>query len=111
MQRNSRTTYETLIWRDVTCRITTTRDCRIEGWTIITLRYPEDVPFPLGVRGYIRHGLEQKELDAHGGAVSYFKAWADRDAGNPAYAIAVSKWKQGNLFKSPFKSSIIAQLY
>ena len=99
MQRKQSTTYETLIWRGVTCRITTTHDWRIEGWTVITLRYTEDVPFPLGVRGYLRHGLEQKELDAHGGAVSYFKAWADRDAGNPAYAIAVAKWKQGNLFK------------
>ncbi|HEX2842116.1 hypothetical protein [Hyphomicrobium sp.] len=98
MPRSSRTTYETLIWRGVTCRVTTTRDCRIEGWTVITLRAPEDVPFPLGVRGYCHHGLEQKELDTLGGAVSYFKAWADREADSAAYAIAIAKWKQGNLF-------------
>jgi hypothetical protein len=98
MPRNGQTTYETLIWRNITCRITTTRDWRIEGWTIITLRYPEDVPFPLGVRGYCRHGLEQKELDVHGGAVNFFKAWADREARNPAYAIAIAKSKQSNLF-------------
>lgn len=91
--------YETLIWRGITCRVSTTPNWRIEGWTVITLRAPADVPFPLGVNGYCRHGLEQTELDACGGAVAYFKAWADREAKNPAFAMAVAKSKQGDLFK------------
>lgn len=101
MQRNGATTYETLIWRGITCRVTTTPNWRIEGWTVITLRAPDDVPFPLGVRGYCRRGLEQQELDSSGGAVSYFKEWADREADSPAYAIAVANWKQGDLFNRP----------
>lgn len=99
MPRSSRTTYETLIWRDITCRVTTTRDYRIEGWTVITLRAPEDVPFPLGVRGYISHGLEQEKLDAAGGAVTFFRDWADRVANSPFYLLAIAKHCQGELFK------------
>lgn len=98
MPHNGDTTYETLFWRGITCRVTTTRNWRIKGWTVITLRAPEGVPFPLGVRGYCRHGLEQDDLDARGGAVAYFREWADREAATPAYADAVAKWKQGDLF-------------
>lgn len=101
MPHNGTTTYDTLIWRGIACRISTTRDWRIKGWTVITLRAPEHIPFPLGVRGYARHGIEQDELDNYGGAVAYFKAWADREAEGPAFAAAVAKWKQGDLFKRP----------
>lgn len=99
MPRNGATIYETLIWRGITCRVCTTCDWKITGWTVITLRAPEDIPFPLGVRGYCRHGLEQAELDAAGGAVSFFKAWADREAQNPTYLHAVTRHRQGDLFK------------
>jgi hypothetical protein len=78
--------------------VSTTPNWRIAGWTIVTLRAPDDEPFPLGLRGYYRHGLEQAELDTRGGAVAHFREWADREAATPAYAIAVAKWKQGNLF-------------
>lgn len=98
MRRSSETTYETLIWRGITCRISTTHDWKITGWSIITLRAPEEVPFPLGVRGYIRHGLERAELDARGGAVAFFRAWADREANSPAYLNAIARHKQGDLF-------------
>ncbi|MBX9862390.1 MAG: hypothetical protein K2Y42_06510 [Hyphomicrobium sp.] len=99
MPRSSKAIYETLIWRGITCRVCTTRDHRIDGWTVITLRAPEDVPFPLGVRGYCRHGLEQAKLDAEGGTVAYFRAWADRDSNNPAYLNAVAGHRQGDLFR------------
>jgi hypothetical protein len=98
MLRSSETIYETLIWRGITCRISTTHDWKITGWSIITLRAPEEVPFPLGVRGYIRHGLERTELDARGGAVAFFRAWADREASSPAYLNAIARHKQGDLF-------------
>lgn len=98
MQREEITSYETLIWRGITCRICTTRNWRINGWTVITLRAPDDVPFPLGVGGYVRHGLEQEELDAAGGAVAFFKAWADREANSPAYLHTIARHKQGDLF-------------
>ena len=101
MQRSSATTYETLLWRGITCRVTTTRNWRVEGWTVITLRYPEDVPFPLGARGYVRHGLDHENLEAAGGAVAYFRAWADREANAPAYLNAVARDRQGDLFKQP----------
>lgn len=91
-------TYETLIWREITCRVCTTRNYRIAGWTVITLRAPDDVPFPLGVRCYVRHGLEHEELDKAGGAVAYFRAWADREAENPAYKDALTRHRQGDLF-------------
>lgn len=98
MQHDGTSTYETLIWRGITCRVCTIPNWRIEGWTVITLRVPENVPFPIGVRGYCRHGLEQKELDAHGGAVAFFKAWADREAEGPLYRDAVARHRQGDLF-------------
>lgn len=98
MPLSRKTTYDTLIWRGITCRVTTTLDHRIKGWTVITLRAPDDVPFPLGVRSYCRHGLEQTELDAVGGAVAYFRDWADREANSPAYLNAVARHKQGDLF-------------
>lgn len=100
MQHNRQATYETLIWRGITCRVCTTHDWRIKGWTVITLRAPDDVPFPLGVRGYVQHGLEQEKLDACGGAVAYFKEWADREANNPIYLNAIAQYRQGDLFKT-----------
>lgn len=92
-------TYETLIWRGITCRVCTTHNHTIQGWTVISLRAPSDIPFPLGVRGYIRHGLEQEELDAAGGAVAYFRAWADLESLKPPYLDAVARHKQRDLFK------------
>ena len=99
MPHNHKTSYETLIWRGITCRICTTHDWKIKGWSVITLRAPEDVPFPLGVRGYCRHGLETHELNRAGGAVAYFRAWAEREASHPIYLDALTRHKQGNLFK------------
>lgn len=98
MQREEFTSYDTLIWRGITCRVCTTHNWRIIGWTVITLRYPDDVPFPIGVRGYLRHGLEQEKLEAAGGAVAYFRAWADREANSIAYLNALARHKQGDLF-------------
>lgn len=98
MPRNGQATYETLIWRGITCRICTTHDWRIKDWTVITLRAPPDVPFPLGVNGYLRHGLEQTALEAAGGAVAYFRGWADQQANSPAYLDAIARHRQGDLF-------------
>jgi hypothetical protein len=99
MPHKTRTTYETLIWRGITCRICTTHNWRIDGWTVITLRAPSDVPFPLGVNGYLSHGLEQEKLEAAGGAVAYFRAWADREAESPVFLHALARHRQGDLFK------------
>lgn len=98
MQREEITTYDTLIWRGITCRVCTIHNWRIIGWSVITLRYPADVPFPIGVRGYLRHGLEQQKLEAAGGGVAFFKAWADQQAHSPAYLDAVARQKQRDLF-------------
>lgn len=98
MPHNGHTTYETLIWRGITCRVCTMHNWRIEGWTVITLRAPDDVPFPLGVKGYLRHGLEREALDEAGGAVALFRDWADREANSPAYLEEVARRQQGDLF-------------
>ncbi len=99
MPDNEQTTHETLIWRGITCRISTTHNWKITGWSVITLRAPLDAPFPLGVGGYCRHGLEQETLEAAGGAVRFFKEWADREAHMPPFFAAVSRHRQDDLFK------------
>ena len=98
MQRDELTSYDTLIWRGITCRVCTTHNWRIIGWTVITLRYPDDVPFPIGVRGYLRHGLEQEKFEAAGGAVAFFRAWAARGAISIAFLNPLARHKQGDLF-------------
>lgn len=98
MPHNRKTSYETLIWRGITCRICTTHDYRIKGWSQITLRAPDDVPFPLGLRGYCKHGLEQTALEAAGGAVAYFRDWADSEATSPNYLRALERHRQGDFF-------------
>lgn len=90
----------TFTWRGISCRVSITRDYRIQGWTVLDIRVvsPAGAPIPFAPDGYRRHGVEQAELDAAGGIDSFLTAWAERDVSTSAYAIAVAKWKQGDLF-------------
>lgn len=90
----------TFTWRNVTAHVAVTRNYRIEGWTVLDIRVtsPPHGPLPFAVDGHRHHGLEQAELDAAGGVLAFLAAWADREAGSPAYAIALAKWRQGDLF-------------
>ncbi|OAV63584.1 hypothetical protein Barb4_04966 [Bacteroidales bacterium Barb4] len=51
------------------------------------------------MNGYLSHGLEQEKLEAAGGAVAFFRAWADREAESPAFLHALARHRQGDLFK------------
>lgn len=101
MRRDAKTVQETFDWRGITCRVTTTRDWRIDGWTLVALKavHPLGIPFPLGHNGTWSHGLEQEALDAAGGAVAYCRACADKQADHPTYLDAVGRHRQGDLFK------------
>jgi len=90
-------------WRGVTARVTVTFNYRIEGWTVLDIRVtsPPGAPLPFAVDGYRHHGIEQTELDAAGGVERFLTAWAERDVHNGAYAMAMAKWKQGDLFGRP----------
>lgn len=91
----------TFTWRDVTAHVAVTRNYRIEGWTVLDIRVinPPNGPLPFAVDGYRRQGIEQAEIDAAGGVLAFLTAWAEREAGSSAYAIALAKWKQGDLFR------------
>ncbi|CFX05228.1 conserved protein of unknown function [Candidatus Filomicrobium marinum] len=90
----------TFTWRSVTARISVIRNHRIDGWTLIRIRVtnPPHAPLPFAVNGYRTHGIDDDELDAAGDVVPFLTAWANRDAENPAYALAVAKWRQRDLF-------------
>lgn len=89
-------------WRGVTARVSMTRNHRIEGWTLldVVVVSPDGAPLPFAVDGRRHHGIEQDEIDAAGGLVPFLTAWAERDAPSAAYAIAVAKWKQSDLFST-----------
>lgn len=100
MQPRPNRTYETFCWRGVSARVTVTRNHRIEGWTLldITVLSPPRAPLPFAIDGHLQHGLEQDKIDAAGGVGPQLTAWAERDAQTPGYALAVARWKQGDLF-------------
>jgi hypothetical protein len=90
----------TFTWEAVTAQVAITRNYRVEGWTLLDIRVtsPPGAPLPFAVDGSRHHGLEQAELDAAGGVLAFLTAWAEREAGSPAYATALANWKQGDLF-------------
>lgn len=100
MQPEPNRTLHTFTWRGITCRVTLTRNHRIDGWTLIILRViaPEAAPLPFALDGHLQHGVEQSELDAAGGVEPFLSAWATRAADTAAYNNAVSKWRQADLF-------------
>lgn len=95
------TSHHTFTWRDITCRVTMRHNYRVEGWTllIIDVVHPAEAPIPFAVDGYRQHGLEQDAIDAAGGLQPFLAAWAERESHTPAYAIALAKWKQHDLFQ------------
>lgn len=101
MQPRPVKTVETLAWRGVTCRVTVTQNHRIEGWTLLEIAVvsPSGAPLPIAVDGHRIHGIEQEAIDAAGGICPFLTTWADRAATTPAYAHALARWKQGDLFK------------
>ncbi|MCV0377483.1 hypothetical protein [Microbacterium sp.] len=84
----------------MTARVSVIRNHRIDCWTLIRIRVtnPPDAPLPFAVNGYRTHGIDDDELDAAGGVAPFLTAWANRDAATPAYALAVAKWRQRDLF-------------
>lgn len=101
MQPRSSRSFITFCWRGVTARVSVTRNHRIEGWTLldITVQSPRGAPLPFAIDGYRQHGQEQEEVDGAGGVAAFLTAWAEREAGSPAYAHALARWKQGDLFR------------
>lgn len=87
-------------WREVTCRVEHIPDWKIEGWSKLIIRVvsPRGAPLPFAEGGYFVHEIDEDELKAAGGAVAFFLAWLERDAGSIRYAEALYRWKQGDLF-------------
>ncbi|CEJ87877.1 conserved hypothetical protein [Hyphomicrobium sp. GJ21] len=88
-------------WRDVACRVEHIRDWRIDGWSrlVIKVVHPRGAPLPFTENGYHVHELDEDNVAAAGGVVTYLIAWMDRDAVHSRYAIALARWKQGDLFR------------
>lgn len=98
MPRNP--SFETFVWRGISCRVTIRHDDGIDGWTTITVTViePSGEPLPFAIGGYARHGLERTHLDAAGGVQSFLTEWAERKAATLSYAVALARWQQRDLF-------------
>lgn len=93
---------ERFAWRSVTMTATHTPDYISTGWSHIELRVvrPKRKPVPITDTGYLSYFLEEDELIAAGGAMAFFRAWLDREAGSKAYARALAAWAQLDLFEN-----------
>lgn len=99
MSKSERSTFR-LVWRGVICRVTHERNYISKGWSHLELRVvsPNGRPLPITDTGYRSHFLDEDDLYAAGGPVSFFRAWLDREANGKAYLKSLAKWRQLDLF-------------
>ena len=95
-----RETTERFTWHGIEMSATHTPNYISTDWSHIELRVvkPKGVPVPITDTGYLSHFLDANELRANGGAVAFFLAWLDHEANSKAYAKALAKWRQLDLF-------------
>lgn len=95
-----RKTIERLTWRGIEMNATHTPDYISTGWSHIELRVtkPKGKPVPITDTGYLSHFLDEDALKAAGGAAAFFLAWLEREATAKAYAKALARWQQLDLF-------------
>lgn len=91
---------ERFTWRSIKMTATHTPNYLSEGWSHIELRVVSKgaPPIPITETGYRSHFLDEEDLKAAGGPAAYFLAWLDREASSKAYARAMQKWRQMDLF-------------
>lgn len=89
-----------LVWRGVVCRVRHRRNYLSRGWSHVELIVvsPKGVPLPITSTGYLSHFLDEDDLYAAGGPVSFFHTWLDREASAKPYKKALAKWQQLELF-------------
>ena len=85
-----------LVWRGVVCRVRHRRNYLSRGWSHIELTVvsPKGRPLPITDTGYLSHFLDEDDLYAAGGPVSFFRAWLDREAKSKAYLKALARGQQ-----------------
>lgn len=95
-----RKTTERFTWRGIEMTATHTPNYISTGWSHLELRVvkPKGMPVPITDTGYLSHFLAEDDLNAAGGAVSFFTAWLEREANSKAYAKALTRWRQLDLF-------------
>ncbi|MGO4134653.1 hypothetical protein ACEQ6A_08840 [Rhizobium brockwellii] len=59
---------------------------------------PDRAPLPITETGYRSHFLHGSDLEAHGGAIAFVKAWLDHEAKSEAWKIAKAASDQLSLF-------------
>ena len=96
MPRKAGTTSRVFTWRGIRCRVSHERNYINTGWSHLELRVvsPKGAPLPITTTGYLSHFLDEDDLAAAGGPVTFFRAWLDREASTKAYAKALADWQQ-----------------
>jgi hypothetical protein len=87
-------------WREYTLRVVHTPDVVNCGWSHLEVETidPVGAPLPLGLASRFVHEIEEEDLQAAGGPVSFLTAWLEREAIGKGYAEAMFRWRQGRLF-------------
>lgn len=100
MSSRSSKSVERFTWRGVQLSATHTPNYISAGWSHVELRVlkPKGVPVSITETGYRSHFLDETDLIAAGGPAAFFRAWLDREATSKAYAKAVARWRQLDLF-------------
>ena len=87
-------------WRGFRLRARHTPDYVNTGWSMLELFLvaPKGAPLPITSTGYAAHFLDEDELKAAGGTITYLRNRLDREANTKAWAKAEFAWRQGDLF-------------
>lgn len=99
-RHRSRKAVERFTWRGIECSATHTSDYISTGWSHVELRVlkPKGMPVPITETGYRSHFLDEADIKAAGGPAAFFRAWLEREAASKAYAKALARWRQLDLF-------------
>ncbi|MEZ5857134.1 MAG: hypothetical protein R3D67_21225 [Hyphomicrobiaceae bacterium] len=87
-------------WRDIKLRVRHTPDYINKGWSMLEVFVvaPKGAPLPVTATGYRSHFLDEAELKAAGGPITFMRAWLDKMAKSKAWQKAEFTWRQGDLF-------------